>query len=173
VALALLALGSASVAPLFVIAASAAVTARDQSLTTALATAKLEELHGLAWDYRMTEGGVTVSVADTSTDLSVTPPGAGGPGLAASPSDTLWRDVPGYVDYLDDRGRPASLGGGPAPTARFVRRWAVQPLPGDANETLILQVMAGTLGSERRPRSGAERRPGDCWLASARTRTRS
>ena len=48
----------------------------------------------------------------------------------------------GYVDYVDKFG--TSLGGGattaPAGTA-YVRRWTVEPLPTNPNNTLILQVL--------------------------------
>lgn len=174
VALALLAVVASSLAPLFALAGTAAILARDQSLTTMLAASRLQELHALTWAYRVSEEGAAIALSDTSTDLSVVPPTNAGHGLRGSPPDTLWRNVSGYAEFLDGRGRHLGAGPDPPPAARYVRRWAVTPLPGDPGETLVLTVMAATMVAERRgARSGAERRPGDCWLVSAVTRTRS
>lgn len=173
-ALALLGVVASSLVPLFALAGAAASLARDQSLTTMLAAAKLEELHALAWAYRVSNEGTVIALADTSTDLSVLPPSTGGGGLRGVPPGTVWRDTAGYVEFLDARGTHLGAGPEPPPAARFIRRWAVTPLPADPGETLVLQVMVSTIAAERRgTRSGVAPRPGDCWLVSAVTRTRS
>jgi hypothetical protein len=62
--------------------------------------------------------------------------------LTPSPDDSLSANVAGYVDYLDRDGN--SLGGGaqiPTETV-YVRRWSIEPLPTNPNNTLVLQVLA-------------------------------
>lgn len=48
--------------------------------------------------------------------------------LPLSPADSLAHDVPGFVEFLDGRGRAAGAGDGVV----FVRRWSVEPLPREA-----------------------------------------
>ena len=62
-------------------------------------------------------------------------------GLPPSPGGTLATNTDGYVDYLDING--CVLGGGATPPAGtvFIRRWSVEPLPTNPNNTLILQVL--------------------------------
>ncbi len=47
----------------------------------------------------------------------------------------------GYVDYVDGFGR--IIGGGSTVPAQavYVRRWSVEPLPTNPNNTVILQVL--------------------------------
>jgi hypothetical protein len=55
-----------------------------------------------------------------------------------------------------------------------VRRWSVQPLPTNPNNTLILQVLVSPISNERvRLQGGANslrRLPGDALLVSVKTR---
>ena len=139
----LLATGVVSVAHLFVIATRANLSAQRQTFASTLAQEKMEQLRGLAWGF----DDVGLPISDYETDLAVDPPDPdAGVGLSPSPGDALAANVNGYVDYLDRHGE--SLGGGetvPANTV-YVRRWSIEPLPTNPNNTLILQVMAFSLG---------------------------
>jgi hypothetical protein len=75
--------------------------------------------------------------------------------LSPSPPNALAANEAGYVDYLDRNG--ASLGGGatPPPATAYVRRWAVEPLPTNPNNTLILQVLVFSVRDRANDASGA------------------
>ena len=66
------------------------------------------------------------------------------PGLEPSAADAWSVDSPGHVEYLDAHGRPIG-----ARRGVYVRRWAVAPLPADAN-LLAIQVDVAVC----RPRPG-------------------
>jgi hypothetical protein len=103
-----------------------------------LAEQKMEQLRGLTWGFDSI--GLPISDYTTDTAPRVQEP-TGGTGLTPSPSNSLRANVPGYVDYLDQFGR--SLGGGmliPTGTV-YIRRWSIEPLPTNPNNTLILQVV--------------------------------
>lgn len=167
VAIAILVTGVIATARLFMMATSANRSARATTMTTVLAQQKMEQLRGLMWG--IDAAGFPVS--DTTTDISTTPPGAGGSGLSPSPPDSLARDTPGFVDYLDANGAWVGSGPGLAPGTAYVRRWSVEPLPTRPNDTLILQVLVST----RRQRGSAspsnpERRPEEARLVTVKTR---
>jgi hypothetical protein len=52
-------------------------------------------------------------------------------------------DQGGAVDYIDQFGRTLGGGGTPPANAVYTRRWVVQPLPADPDNTLIIQVLVG------------------------------
>lgn len=139
VATLLLASALVTTAQLLVIATRANTNAQKQTFTSTLAQEKLEQLRGLAWGFD--EMGLPVS--DFTSNLTVDPPLAnGGVGLRPSPGDSLATNLAGYFDFLDRNGAtiPAT-GNEPPPNASYVRRWSVEPLPTNPNNTLILQVM--------------------------------
>ena len=103
-----------------------------------LAQQKMEQLRGLMWGFDM----IGLPLSDTTSDLTVVPEQPqGGPGLTPSPDGALRNNFDGYCDFLDGSGQ--SLGGGMAapPNTVYVRRWSIEPLPTNPNNTLILQVM--------------------------------
>jgi prepilin-type N-terminal cleavage/methylation domain-containing protein len=57
--------------------------------------------------------------------------------LGRSPGGALQRDVAGYVDYLDAKGQEV----GSAAGAVYTRRWSIQALPADPDNTVLLQVL--------------------------------
>lgn len=126
VAASILAVALTSLAELFVLAARANAGARAATGVAVTAREKMEQLRALAW-------GVD------ALGLPVTDPG-----LRASPGSALSENVPGYCDFLDSRGRVLGAGGSPPAGTTLVRRWSVEPLPGLANETIVVQVLAGT-----------------------------
>ena len=142
--------GVVATAHMFVMATQSNLAAQRGTFTATLATEKMEQLRGLAWGF----DPVGLPISDFVTDIAVDPPaGNGGTGLSASPANSLSANVEGYVDYVDRFGR--SLGGGmnaPQGTA-YVRRWSVEPLPTNPNNTLILQVLTFAIG-DRTPNGG-------------------
>lgn len=167
---------SLGVAQLFAVSALSTRMARDITSTTMLATQKMEQLRGLTWGFEIRAGGeLGPPISDTSTDLSIDPPTATGPGLLPSPTGTLETNTAQYVDYLGADGLWIGTGSAPPSGTVYIRRWSVQPLPTSPNDTLVLQVMATTLRQERQRQTRAAagprgRLPADTWLVSVKTR---
>jgi type II secretory pathway pseudopilin PulG len=122
------------VAQLFAVGTLANFRAKTQTSATVLASQKMEQLRGLTWAFD-SEG---LPVSDVTSRLDTPEASGGGPGLNPSPGNSLTQDVPGYVDYLDIHG--TYLGADPAGNAAYCRRWSIQPLPTNPNNTLVLQV---------------------------------
>jgi type II secretory pathway pseudopilin PulG len=140
VAAVILMTGLIAVAQMFVTSTNQNMASRRVTTTGVLAQQKIEQLRALAWGFD--EFGLPVS--DYSSDITVTPPASsGGVGLQASPGGTLDTSTTGYVDYLNQFG--AWVGTGPTPPAGaiYVRRWSIEPLPTNPNNTLVLQVLVG------------------------------
>ena len=162
IALAVLAVVVLSVAQVTIYTARAVAVARQLTVASLLAAAKLEQLRSLAWAYDVS-GSV---IADTQTDVTVDPEqSTGGTGLRLSPSDALFRNVAGYCDFLDAGGR--SLGGGTEPPrgTAFVRRWTIAPL-GASPDSLVIQVRALDREAADRGATSAS----EATLTSLRTR---
>jgi len=172
VAMGLLTVVSLGVAQLFAVSARANHVAKGQTSATALAEQKLEQLRSLTWGFDAKEQGLPVS--DTTTSLASDPPTSTGSGLNPSPGNSLQSNQTGYVDFLDGHGGHVGTGAVIPPTAVYVRRWSVQPLPTNPNNTLILQVLVSPVSNERiRLQGGAnslDRLPGDALLVSVKTR---
>lgn len=151
VATVLLATAIASSAHLFVIATQSNLAAQRSTFAATLAQEKMEQLRGLAWGF----DEIGLPINDYTTNLAVDPPEPeDGQGLSQSPDNSLSANVDGYVDYLDRHGN--SLGGGanvPDGT-QYVRRWSVEPLPTNPNNTLILQVLVFNVGARADSESG-------------------
>ena len=139
VAMILLAIMSLGVAGMFGTAIRATQAARSQTSTATLAEQKLEQLRSLTWGFDTS--GQNLPVTDTTTNLSLDHPTSDGHGLDPSPADSLSTNTAGYVDYLDRHGAWVGTGTTPPPTAMYIRRWNIQPLPTNPNSTLILQVL--------------------------------
>jgi type II secretory pathway pseudopilin PulG len=140
VATSLLIVAVASLAQLFVISVRANASARATTYASVLAQQKMEQLRGLTWGFDT----LGLPLTDTTTDVSVTPERtAAGRGLSSSPAGagTLGVNTDGYCDFLDGSGRWLA-GGATAPAGTiFVRRWSVEPLPTNPNNTIVLQVL--------------------------------
>jgi prepilin-type N-terminal cleavage/methylation domain-containing protein len=171
VALLIIAVAALGVAELFAVSIRSTHGARNQTSTSVLAAQKMEQLRGLTWGFDDTGTGLPVS--DLSTDLSMDPAAAGGGGLNPSPPGTLNANVAGYVDYLDERGQWVGTGAQPPSTAVYIRRWSIEPLPTNPNNTLVFQVLATTVKQE----ASAANAPGprqrlidDALIVSVKTR---
>lgn len=140
-----------SLAQLFGIAVQSNLSARNETFSTVLAEQKLEQLRALAWGFD--ELGLPIS--DTTTNTGVQPEEPfGGTGLAPSPEDSLLTNRDGYVDFVDQWGNIVeSRNDG----AVYFRRWSVEPLPTNPNNTLILQVVVGRI-RDRGTAEGTNRR---------------
>jgi len=128
---------STGVALLIVRSTRAIWTAGVSSSAVVVAQQKLEQLTALEW--RTDAAGVRRS--DQSTDLSVDPPAPGGSGLQPSPSGSLDRNIPGFVDFVGRDGHWRGRGAAPVPGTAFVRRWSIAAHQGDPADTLILTVV--------------------------------
>lgn len=137
IATVLLATALAAVAQLMVVATRANQAAQRATFAATLAQEKMEQLRGLAWGF----DDIGLPVSDFTTNLVNDPATNDGVGLQPSPGGSLESNQGGYVDYLNRYGQ--TLGGGAVPPAdaTYVRRWSIEPLPTNPNNTLILQVL--------------------------------
>jgi prepilin-type N-terminal cleavage/methylation domain-containing protein len=171
IAMTLLGIVSLSVAGMFGTAIRATRGARNQTSTATLAEEKLEQLRSLTWGFD--NSGQNLPVSDTTTDLSLDHPTSSGHGLNPSPTNSLDTNTPGYVDYLDSAGRWMGTGTTPPGTATFIRRWTIQPLPTNPNNTLVLQVLVTTVTREANVSMGGSARRrfmDDALVATVKTR---
>ena len=162
IATGLLAGSVAALGQMFALAVADNASARTGTFSAVLAEQKIEQLRGLTWGFDPI--GLPLSDFTTNTALPTQAP-TGGTGLTPSPSNSLRANVAGYVDYLDQFGR--IIGGGSAvpPRTVYIRRWSVEPLPTNPNNTVILQVLVtrilnrgtadSTVGNTRRLRDEA------------------
>ena len=168
VATMLLATGVLATAQMFILATRGNMSAHRSTFTATLAAEKMEQLRGLAWGF----DEIGLPVQDYTTNIAVDPPANNGVGLSPSPNDALSANVNGYVDYVDRSGN--TLGGGPFAPANtlYVRRWSVEPLPTNPNNTLILQVLVFTLGERGNNSQGivADRVKDEARLVTVKTR---
>jgi prepilin-type N-terminal cleavage/methylation domain-containing protein len=171
VAMGLLTAVSLGVAQLFALSTRANVVAKGATSTTAMAEQKLEQLRGLTWGFDLAGQGLPLS--DTTTNLSVTPPRHDGSGLNPSPSDALEQNTAGFVDFLDGGGSWVGTGSMPPATAVYIRRWSIQPLPTNPNNTLVIQVLVTPVTNEQarvESQYTRTRMAGDALLVTVRTR---
>ena len=174
VATTLMTVALASLAQLFLISTKANQSARLTTTASVLAQQKMEQLRGLTWGFDM----IGLPLSDTTSDLTVVPEQPqGGPGLTPSPEGSLQRNVDGYCDFLDGRGQPLGGGSIAPPNTVYVRRWSVEPLPTNPNNTLILQVMVTrwrARGAADTELAGSGRRlPDEARVISVKTRKAS
>ena len=158
-----------ALAQLFAISTRANGSAKTTTFASVLAQQKMEQLRGLTWGF----DSLGLPLTDTTTNITVVPEGVtGGRGLSASPVGSLGANMDGFCDYLDENGN--SLGGGTTlpDGTRFIRRWSVEPLPTNPNNTLVLQVLVtrsrdrGTADTA----TGTTRLPDEARIISVKTR---
>ena len=160
---------AAGTAQLTVTSMKAIGDAGNLSLGLLLAAQKVEQLRSLEWRY---DTGSPIPVSDLITDLSRDPPAPGGPGLRASPPDSLDRAVAGYVDYLDRHGAWVGTGGRPPTGTAFVRRWSVQAGQPPFEDLLALDVVVLPLRLAESTGNAAlaANVPGLVWLGTLKRR---
>jgi prepilin-type N-terminal cleavage/methylation domain-containing protein len=175
IATSLLTVAVSSLAHLFVISARANTSARATTYASVLAQQKMEQLRGLSWGF----DPLGLPLTDTTTDVSIVPEtAADGRGLSPSSAGdgvagTLGLNTDGYCDFLDDSGRWLA-GGTTAPSGTvFVRRWSVQPLATNPNNTIVLQVLVTRNRGRSSTAAGNARAPDEARLVSVKTRKAS
>lgn len=142
VATGILATALITVAQLFGIATQSNTSSRDLTYATVLAEQKIEQLRALTWGF----DSVGLPITDLTTDTTVQPEEPnGGTGLSPSPDDVLKKSTTGYVDYVDRWGNVLGTGEAPPATSAYFRRWSIEPLPTNPNNTLIIQVVVGRI----------------------------
>lgn len=165
---------SLGVAQLFAVSTLANRVARGQTSTTAMAEQKMEQIRSLTWGFDLE--GLGLPLTDNTTNLAVYPHTAGGGGLNPSPADALEQNTAGFVDFLDPTGAWVGTGQTPPATAMYVRRWSIQPLPTNPNNTIVIQVLVSPLSNEQ-ARTASQftrtRMAGDALLVSVKTRKAS
>ena len=174
VAMGILTAVSLGVAQLFALSARNNLTAKGQTSMTAMAEQKLEQLRGLTWGFDLE--GLGLPLSDTTTNLAVSPPTHDGSGLNPSPADSLEQNTAGFVDFLDGNGAWVGTGSTPPGSAVYIRRWSIQPLPTNPNNTLVVQVLVTPVTSEAARVGSAftrTRMAGDALLVTVRTRKAS
>ena len=173
VATGLLATAVVTLAQLFAVSTRANLGARNVSYASILAEQKIEELRGLTWGFD--SQGLPVSDTTTNTTVSPETP-TGGTGLSPSPTNALRENTSGYVDFIDAFGNKVGTGATiPPDEAVFLRRWSIEPLPINPNNTLIIQVLV----TPRRNRGSAAdagavaRLPEEARIITVKTRKAS
>jgi prepilin-type N-terminal cleavage/methylation domain-containing protein len=174
VAMGILTVVSLGLAQLFAASTRVNIIARGQTSTTMLAEQKMEQIRSLTWGFDTTGQGLPVS--DTTSNLTVYPVTPDGTGLNPSPADSLERNITGFVDFVDAAGAWVGTGNTPPGSAVYIRRWSIQPLPTNPNNTLVIQVLVtprsneGARVASPNPRV---RMPGDTLLVTVKTRKAS
>ncbi len=138
VATTIMVVGVAALAQLAALAARANRTAHTTTVAAVLAQEKMEQLRSLAWGFDA---------------------------LSPSPAGALGQNTAGYCDFVEGNGRVLGGGTTPPPGAVYIRRWSVEPLPANPNNTLVLQVLV-----TRSRTSGVMRLPDDVRLVGVKTR---
>lgn len=158
-----------SLAHLFTLATQRNTSSKNTTFAAVLAQQKMEQLRSLTWGF----DALGLPASDTTTDTTVVPEvAAGGTGLSPSPFNTLQQNALGYVDYLDARGK--TLGGTTTTVpnnAVYIRRWMIEPLPTNPNNTIVIQVLV----TRHRDRGTADtgsvvRLPDEARIISVKTR---
>lgn len=159
----------AALAQLFAISTRANASAKTTSYAAVLAQQKMEQLRGMTFGF----DNLGLPTSDTTTDITVVPEKVtGGKGLSPSPSGSLKGNTDGYCDFIDKFGN--ALGGGTEPPSgtAYIRRWSIEPLPTNPNNTLVLQVLV----TRFRDRGAADasvdvkRLPDEARIISVKTR---
>ena len=173
ISMGLLTVVSLGVAQLFALSTRANLMARGQTSTTAMAEQKLEQLRALTWGFDLLGQGLPLT--DTTSNLSVYPTTHTGSGLNPSPVTALEENVAGFVDFLDANGGWVGTGMTPPGSATYIRRWSIQPLPTNPNNTLVIQVLVTPVASEmaRADAPFRVRMAGDALLVTVKTRKAS
>jgi len=171
VAMAILTVVSLGVAQLFAASTRVNLIARGQTSTTMLAEQKIEQIRSLTWGFDSSGEGLPVS--DTTSNLTIYPTDQTGAGMNPTPSDSLEQNTTGCVDFLDANGGWVGTGGTPPAAAVYIRRWSIQPLPTNPNNTLVIQVLVTPIANEAARQTTGNprvRMPGDTLLTTVKTR---
>ncbi len=173
VAIAVLSVAVVGLAQLFGMSTRVNANAKNTTYASLLAQQKMEQLRGLMWGF----DALGLPLTDTTTNIAVVPESpAGGVGLTPSPPGSLVRNIDGYCDYVDRNGNVLGGCASTIASAYYVRRWSVEPLPSNPNNTIVLQVLVTPNVSRvpaDRDSSAAPRLANDARVVSVKTRKAS
>jgi len=160
--------GLLGMSQLFLLSTMNNTSSRSDTYSTVLAEQKMEQLRALAYGFDM--AGLPVS--DISTDTSVSPPtGDGGTGLQPSPASALQTNTVGFVDHVNGQGVIVGNGVNPPGSAVYTRRWSVDPLPTNPNNTIVLQVLVTPIRNRGQADAGnVGRLAGEARVMTIKTR---
>jgi hypothetical protein len=116
-------------------------SAQGLTYATVLAEQKVEQLRGLSLGFDTVGSSVTDTTTNTAAPVETS---TGGTGLSASPAGTLTRNTDGWVDYVDRSGNVLGGGSSPPPKTAYIRRWAIEPLATNPDNTVTIQVLVTT-----------------------------
>jgi type II secretory pathway pseudopilin PulG len=137
----------ATLGQMFAMSISSNRNAGTLTYGTVLAEQKIEQLRGLAWAFD--------NLGQPVSDAALSP----------SPPDTMTSNTPGWVDYIDRLGQVLDGGAAAPPKTVYTRRWAIEPLPSDPANTVVIHVLVTT-----RMNRGAADRPGSTTRLPAESR---
>ena len=169
IATGIMAASIAGLGQLFAVSVLSNRTARNTTFASVLATQKMEQLRGLTYGFDT----LGLPLTDTSSNLAVNPLSpTGGTGLSPSPTGALRANTDGYVDYLDVYGKTVGTGGTTIPNGTtYIRRWTVEPLPTNPNNTVVLQVLVTRSTNRGTANTGSvERLPDEARIITVKTR---
>ena len=134
----ILATAVVALAQMFVLSVKNNQNARTGSYAVTLAEQKMEQLRGLTFGFDT----IGLPLTDVTTNTTTAnDDGAGGKGLTPSPDNSLNSNLDGFVDYIDQFGRNLGTGTAPPSGAVYIRRWSIEPLPTNPNNTIVIQVL--------------------------------
>jgi hypothetical protein len=163
----------AGLAQLFGVSTRANVSAKSTTYASLLAQQKMEQLRSLTWGF----DPLGLPMTDTTTNITEVPESpVGGRGLSPSPAGALGQNTAGYCDLIDKNG--VSLGDCSTPNtaASYVRRWSVDPLPTNPDNTIVLQVLVArnrSRGTADQATPSVKRLPDEARIVSVKTRKAS
>ena len=160
----------AALAQLFVISTQANASAKTTGYTTVLAQQKMEQLRGLTFGFD-SQGLPITDMTSVTTVYPENPTLPSGKGLTPSPPRTLGTNTDGYCDFVDKFGN--TLGGGTTPPTGtvYIRRWSIEPIPTNPNNTLVIQVLVTRLNDRGAADQGAVKRlPEEARMITVKTR---
>jgi hypothetical protein len=167
VATTILLTGVMMMAQLLTVSTISNTAAKSDTFAAVLAEQKLEQLRALAYGFDV--AGLPVS--DVDTDTSVSPEAPGGTGLQPSPGNALQANTPGFVDHVDGHGQLVGNGAQAPAAAVFTRRWSIEPLPTNPNNTIIIQVLVTPVRNRGQADQGnVGRLPGEARVMTVKTR---
>ena len=169
IATGIMAASIAGLGQLFAVSVLSNRTARNTTFASVLATQKMEQLRGLTYGFDT----LGLPLTDTSSNLAVNPLSpTGGTGLSPSPTGALRANTDGYVDYLDVYGKTVGTGGTTIPNGTtYIRRWTIEPLPTNPNNTIVLQVLVTRSTNRGSADAGkVDRLPDEARIITVKTR---
>jgi type II secretory pathway pseudopilin PulG len=160
-------IGVVSMAQLFAISTGSNVAARNNTFAAVLAEQKVEQLRSLTWGFD--PQGIPLS--DFATDTSEPDATPTGMGLQPSPASALQTNTVGYVDHVAANGVIVGNQVQAPATAIYTRRWSIEPLPTNPNNTLIIQVLVTPNRNRGQADQGAVGRlPDEARVITVKTR---